>query len=287
MSELLIMVGPPGSGKSTISKAMGSKYVRINQDELGKEEHKNIFGIILSNEGNIIIDRMNFSKEQRARYLEPAKKAGYKTKIIVLHENFDTCLERMKVRENHPTIKDEKIGRKVLHFFFSKYERPTPDEADEIEFRYPEGEKENAIWVDMDNTLSDATHREHFLGTGRKNWKAFFDAMDKDPINDWCRMITNSIYDYADVLICSARPEDYREVTEKWLKDNTVWYNKLIMRQKGDFRKDSIVKEIFLDFEIKTKYNLLFSIDDRKQVIDQMRSRGVTVLDCAGEKGNF
>jgi len=285
--EIIIFCGPPGSGKTTLSRAFGTKYIRISQDELGKNEHLTVFNNALAAKHSIIIDRMSFSKEQRNRYIEPAKKAGYKCYIKVLHENFDTCLERMKKRENHPTIKDEKTARKVLNFFYSKYERPTPDEADEIEFKYPEGEKPHAIWVDIDNTLSNTAHREHFVNNGKKDWKGFFGAMDQDKVNEWCKSLIIGMKPIAEVLICSARPDDYRKVTEQWLAWNEIPYDKLIMRNRGDFRKDSVVKEIFYEFEVKTKYNLLFSVDDRKQVIDQIRSHGVTVLDCAGEKGHF
>jgi hypothetical protein len=47
------------------------------------------------------------------------------------------------------------------------------------------------------------------------------------------------------------------------------------------------IKEIILDFEIFPRYNVLFAVDDRKQVIDMYRNKNIIVLDCAGEKGNF
>lgn len=292
MPECIILVGPPGSGKSTLAQEYVSKgYNRISQDDQGKA-HLDIFKHDAFIGENIIVDRMNFSKEQRKRYIDILKEAQvknfgneYKIKIIVLHENKETCLARCGSRENHPTIKDERSAQSALNTFFSKYERPTPDEG-ELEFRYPEGEKNWIIVTDMDNTLSDATHREHLLdkSKGKPNWKAFFDAMDKDPVNEWCRII---IDDTLPVVIVSARPDDYRKKTEDWLFENNIDYKELYMRARNDFRKDDIIKEIILDFELKTRYNILFWLDDRKQVIDKIRSRGITVLDCAGEKGHF
>jgi len=289
MPELILMVGPAGSGKSTLSRTFGSKYVRINQDELGKEGHKEQFNLSLHAGHNIIIDRMSFSKEQRARYLEPAKKAGYKCYIKVLHENFDTCLERMKKREFHPTIKDEKTAKKVLNFFFSKYERPTPDEADEIEFRYPEGEKPLAVICDLDGTLCDIDHRLHFIHPPegvKKDWKSFSESLRTDGINQWCREILWNFEDKGkNIVLCSGRSDNYKDLTIDWLNNNHIYYTNLFMRHRDDYRKDDIVKEVILDFEILTRYRPYFFIDDRKSVVDMWRKRGYTCLQCAD--GNF
>lgn len=284
--ELILIIGPPGSGKSTLSHTLGSKYIRINQDELGKEGHLNAFNNALKAQHSIIIDRMGLSKEQRNRYLEPAKKAGYKTKIIVLHESFDTCFERMKLRKEHPTIKDEKTASKVLNFFFSKYERPTLDEADEIEFKYPEIGNNSCIVVDLDGTLCQIDHRLHFVrGEGKKNWKGFFEGLKDDIPNDWCVSIINNLKDIRDIVLCSGRTDNYEQQTMNWLGKWGIEYHELFMRKRNDFRSDFIVKEVILDFEILTRYKPMFFIDDRKSVVDMWRKRGFVCLACA--EGNF
>jgi len=119
MKELILLVGPPGSGKST--KALGelNDSVYINQDLQGKEGHQKLFLESVKSELPIIVDRMNFSKEQRNRYLIPAKEAGYKTRIVVLHESFETCFNRCMKRENHETIKTQRDARNALDFFFN------------------------------------------------------------------------------------------------------------------------------------------------------------------------
>lgn len=297
MPKLIMLVGPPGSGKSTkaleftnpngLNEFDNRVFDYINQDTQGKD-HLKLFTDFIAMGTDILIDRMNFNKIQRDRYLVPAKAAGYSTEIIVLHENYETCLQRCVNRiGNHPTIATEQDAKSALNTFFSKYERVQDDEADVVTRMWSEGAKDTAIWVDVDNTLSDATHREHFLQNGKKNWKGFFDAMGDDPINQWCLDLISGMINNYQVLICSARPDNYRPQTIKWLDKNNVPFNKLIMRPRNDSRRDDIVKEIMYEFEVKTKYNLLFSVDDRKQVIDRIRSHGVTVLDCAGEKGHF
>lgn len=288
MPKLVLMCAPPGAGKTTLAlKYEAEGFVRISQDDSGKA-HLSLFLEALAAGKNIVVDRMNFNREQRDRYLAPAKKAGYETKIEVLHESRATCLERCIARTGHPTIKDEDNAKSALSMFFSKYERVQDNEADEVVRHWPENEKPYAVWIDIDNTLSDATHRQHHLHNDKgARWDKFFAEMDKDPINLWCETLIEGMHEKYKVVICSGRPDNYKAITEAWLNKHAVPYDALFMRSANDSRKDSIVKEQLFEFEVKTRFDLLFAVDDRKQVIDQMRSHGVVVLDCAGEKGNF
>lgn len=68
MSRLVLLVGPPGSGKSTYSLSqVENGLLRINQDDQGKEEHLVLFNQALEQNKDIIVDRMNFSKEQKRK----------------------------------------------------------------------------------------------------------------------------------------------------------------------------------------------------------------------------
>lgn len=283
--ELLLLVGPQGSGKSTLAATKYKEYFRISQDEM--KDYKKIFQKNLKDGvEKIIIDRINHKKNQRDYYITQAKKEGYTTRIIVLHVPIDVCKHRIENREDHPTLKKENSS-KALNTFFKEYERVEDTEAHTVEREYFKPDKINAIWIDMDNTLSNACHREHFLSNGKRDWKGFFDAMKGDSVNEWCKHLIDGMKHNSKILICSARPDDYKKVTEEWLNSNGIHYDRLIMRPRGDYRKDSIVKEVMLDFEILPLYNLIFSVDDRHQVIEHIRNRGVTVLDCAGDRGNF
>lgn len=293
MSKLVLLVGPPGSGKSTLAKKYESEgFVRISQDDQGKGGHQDLFMECVREGKDIVVDRMNFNKQQRGNYLYN-EKWGYDTEIVVLHENYDTCLARALARENHPTIKDEKSARAALSMFFSKYERPEPGEANKITFLYPPGDKPTAIICDLDGTLCDIEHRRHHLSReeGKKpNWRAFFSEMQHDAPNQWCVEILARMSMAHKIVFCSGRPDDYREVTAEWIALLNVKAFvrdglNLFMRQRNDSRQDSIIKEILLDFEILTRYAPYFMIDDRQQVVDMWRKRGYTCLQCAS--GDF
>jgi predicted kinase len=281
--HLIMLVGPCGSGKSTMARQFfGEGYVYVNQDSQGKE-HLSIFDDAVLADKSVVVDRMNFTKGQRARYLDIAKKHGFVTTILVLHESYKTCMERMVKRTGHETIKDETAARSALTMFFSKYERVQDDEADSVQRIWPEGDKPSAVVCDLDGTLCNCEHRQHFVRREkgqRKDWLGFFKGMADDSENSWCGAILHRFRDFK-IVLCSGRPDDYRRTTVEWLANHVVEYDGLFMRLRNDSRQDDIVKEIILDFEILTRYTPYFFIDDRQQVVRMWRRRGYTCLQCA------
>lgn len=287
MAKCKILVGPTGSGKSTHAKQLQAEYyTRSNQDDQGKAYHLEYFRDVISMGHNIVVDRMNFNKEQRNRYLQIAKAAGYETEIIVFHESQETCLYRCMHRDGHPTIKTREDALKALHFFFSHYERVEDSEADVVTRIWPDILKPKALICDLDGTLCNIDHRLKWMKTEKKHYPQFFAGIKDDTVNEWCRDLLTNFSSSHSVVLCSGRGKEYYDMTYEWLVKNEInYFDRLLMREKGDFRKDNIVKEIILDFEILTRYEPYFMIDDRQQVVDMWRKRGYTCLQCA--KGNF
>lgn len=303
MPKLAILVGPPGSGKSTLSKEMESEgYLRVSQDDQGRPEYLSVFRDAVDAKKDIVVDRMNFTKPQRKDFMILAP--GYDTEIIVLHQPYKVCLERMIKREGHPTIKDVGSAKSALHMFFSKYERVEDDEANAVTRVWPDGEKPLAIVCDLDGTLCNVEHRRHFVRPVepvgelkveqdgsvevkpfKKNWMAFYEGIKDDTLNKWCRDILTSFSLACPIVLCSGRGQEYENQTVEWLMRHDIEFDELFMRQRKDSRKDSIVKEIILDFEILTRYEPHFFIDDRSQVVEMWRKRGYVCLQC--DEGNF
>lgn len=320
MPKLTLLVGPPGSGKSTMAKNRvmdDPNLVYVNQDSQGAD-HMDVFFDAVIHGKDILVDRMNFNKQQRAKYLDYAKfkNLDYETEIVVFHQPYAVCLERVRARfGNHETINEEKAARGALQTFFTKYERPTVGEANELTFIYPESPKALAVYSDLDGTLCNVEHRRHFvrppantlvgpdgsmvnvlgifepvemdavLPKFKKNWKAFFDGIPNDTVNRPIMDILNKFKDTHKIVYCTGRDDNYRKVTTEWLEKHSAPSGELFMRNRQDSRQDAVVKEILLDFEILTRYNILFCLDDRDQVVKMLRSRGLTVLQVAN--GDF
>lgn len=133
MKNLMIMVGPPGSGKTTYSQNL-TGYLRISQDDDGKFGHLDLFINCLRHGESMIVDRMNMTKAQRNTYLRKAKEYGFSTEIVVIEEPFQTCLYRCFARKDHPSLTNEQEIRGALMGFYQSYERPEQGEADKITF---------------------------------------------------------------------------------------------------------------------------------------------------------
>ena len=150
--------------------------------------------------------------------------------------------------------------------------------------------RDKAIIIDLDGTLSDSAHRQHFMEKTPKDWKAFYAALVDDPPNQWCRELlirfrSDRFSHFYEIILVSGRSDDYREVTEAWLDKHKLSYDRLLMRKFGDFRADYIVKEEIYKAEIEPHCDVLFAVDDRKQVVDMWRRNGIVCLQCA--EGNF
>lgn len=146
------------------------------------------------------------------------------------------------------------------------------------------------IIFDIDGTLADCSHRTHHVRDGNKNWKAFFDEMYKDPVIESIALLNEVLRSYTrfdselSVIVVTARPDDYEETTRKWLNKKEIFYDDIYFRKAGDYRQDSIVKEEILDRIIENGYNPFIVIDDRKQVVDMWRRRGIMTLQCAPDE---
>jgi uncharacterized HAD superfamily protein len=137
------------------------------------------------------------------------------------------------------------------------------------------------VVVDVDGTLANTQHRKHFVESRPKDWAAWNDNMVLDTVHEDIRQLVTELSLRREVIICTGREDTYREVTEKWLTDNQIPFDKVFMRRAKDYRKDSIVKTELLD-QIRQWHGEPFVwLDDRNQVVNAIREAGVRVLQVA------
>ncbi len=141
------------------------------------------------------------------------------------------------------------------------------------------------VIVDIDGTIADVTHRLHHIRDAkRKNWRAFFEGMDRDkPILERLHQVRDLSSRHR-ILIVTGRPESYREQTERWLKKYKVPYEKLYMRRNGDHRPDYEAKREVLD-EVDPR-RIVLAIDDRPPVCEMWERHGIKCQRVVSDEEN-
>ena len=140
-----------------------------------------------------------------------------------------------------------------------------------------------AAIFDVDGTLSDCTHRRHFVERKPADWKSFLrpDLVMLDtviePVAQLARYLAN---EFNEILIVTGRDEAQRHVTEKWLAKNDIPYGQLLMRRDGDYRPDEVVKEEILE-RLQKEFNIWLVLDDRSRVVSMWRKHGLVCLQAA------
>jgi hypothetical protein len=77
------------------------------------------------------------------------------------------------------------------------------------------------------------------------------------------------------IIICTGRPEEYREQTSMWLFKHGVRHEALYMRPTGDFRPDHDVKLDVLKQLRRGGAKVLCVFEDRSSVVRMWREQGV------------
>lgn len=281
MAKMIIMKGLPGCGKSTASEKIvkeAGNTIRINKDLIrtmlhfdkftGPNEAKTrdaaraLATTFLEQNVNVIIDDTNLNAGTMQSWKDLAKELGASWRVVdMTNVPVEECVERDRDRVKH-------VGGTVIKCMAIQ-NGLVPFDTDSV------------VLCDLDGTLSDTTHRLHYVKGENKDWKSFFSGIGEDPVR---KEVSSKIIDEYNrgktIIYVTARPEQYRKATLEWLdKNNLSFAYTVIMRRDGDMRPDTEVKQGFLDvyFPDKTVINKIY--DDRPAVIRMWRENGLEVED--------
>lgn len=139
--------------------------------------------------------------------------------------------------------------------------------------------KHMKVVFDLDGTLALTSHRNHFLERDKKDWRGFYAACDKDdPCHPIIRTLMALWITGADVEIWSGRSKEVLDKTLAWLEANGVGAIPVKMREEGDHRPDTVLKEEWL-LECDVRPQLIF--EDRASVVAMWRSHGIVCAQVA------
>lgn len=283
--RIILTKGLPASGKTTFAKAIidkePGKWKRINKDDLrsmidnGTWSRKNeefiiecrdfLIDLALAEGYNVVVDDTNLHPKHWNSLKEKIKNLPIGLDVELELKDFtdvplEECIKRDQKRSNY-------VGEKVIRQMYNQFLKPKPIQQT-YDPKLPE-----AIICDLDGTLA--------LFDGNPYERDF----TKDRVNEPVRKIISQ-FAPSQVLFVSGRNSKFRKQTMEWLLNNGIAVKELWMpRGVTDNRKDVIIKKEIYEAEIKGKYNILFVLDDRNQVVDFWRSQGLTVFQVA--EGDF
>ncbi len=137
--EAIIFTGIQASGKSTFLKErFFNTHVRINLDMLKTRNRESILlDACLKSLQPFVIDNTNLTKEDRTRYLAPAKAAGFKIIGYYFRSSVDECDERNAQRQGKA-----KIPERGIRGASARLEIPSMDEGfDALFYVWIDGER--------------------------------------------------------------------------------------------------------------------------------------------------
>ena len=139
--------------------------------------------------------------------------------------------------------------------------------------------KKDIVLVDIDGTIAKVGDRLKYLQQEPKDWDSFYEHCDEDePIEDIIRVVKDLYFCGYNIVFCTGRRESVRNKTMEWIKKylnfNPCGY-RLLMRKDNDWRHDTIVKPLMLDFPAS---EVLFVLEDRNSMVKRWRELGYTCL---------
>ena len=181
---LIIMVGLPGSGKSTFAKTIyseidgkrvnpvihssddlreelyGNAAIQGDNNKLFSELHKRIRSDLLQNK-NVVYDATNISKKNRIAFLREMRKIKCHPICFVMATEYNACLFNNQQRER-------KVPEDVIHRMFINFQPPHESEGQENSHhtfslgkhctetgKYIQDKKPNDFWLLMAALLHD------------------------------------------------------------------------------------------------------------------------------------
>lgn len=302
--HLQILVGLPGSGKTTLARKTVAYFdpgtaIAISRDDLRMTYYGTKEGLTSEQEHEItalehaqvekalrrgqwvVVHDCNLRMQYRKQLAAIADRVGVTwSQTDLTGVPLEVCLARNDLRD-HPVPED------VIVTMYTRYIKPlkgtpvaVPAQQAPTKPRAiycPDFSLPKAVIVDVDGTVA-----LHEGVRGPYDTSRYHLDNPNLPVID---LVRDLHYKQGyQIVFCSGRHEDFREVTEEWLYEHVkVPIAGLFMRPGPG--PDNEVKLDLFDKHIRDNFYVGFTLDDRDRVVKAWRSIGLTCLQVA--EGNF
>lgn len=130
---------------------------------------------------------------------------------------------------------------------------------------------------DLDNTLADTAHRQHFLERRPRDWNGFFAAAPDDPpLAEGIALVLRHAAE-CEIQYLTGRPERCRADTVAWLERHGLPAGRIWMRRDSDRRPARHTKLDILR-RLARSHGVRVFVDDDELVCDAARQAGFKVV---------
>lgn len=296
MSTLRITRGLPAAGKTTWAKAWvaedPSSRARVNRDDLRAmmfetpdyswpqevavtEAARAAVRALLASGRDVVADDTNLRPKYVREWIRFARANGAEVEVTEFPVSVEEAIARDAQRAK--PVGAEVITRMAGKFLRKGHLLPIPDDFYEDEdtetgLYEPKPDSLPTVLVDIDGTLALMGDRSPY---------DLAKVSDDLPNRGVIEAVKAAAAAGTSIVYLSGREDSCRAATEAWLDEHVGIPGPLYMRPTDDRRKDSIVKRELFDAHIRDDRDVLYVLDDRKQVVDAWRALGLTVFQVA------
>lgn len=306
MAEIILTRGISGSGKTTWAKQQvlaSPNVVRVNRDDIreelfGKQYHtrkpdpqkeeqvsllqRRRAAEALKNGKTVIIDDTNLTE----KFIRQWRRFAQENRRELTHKDFpislNEALKRNQMRER--VVPDHVIARQFAGLGPNgELKHWRGDYADKVKPRYWPNERRMAVSFDADGTLWQTAPIQHYVAGKYRDFDSFHRLSEFCEPNLEVLEMARQAHDAGfAIIITTARNEEYREVTQKWLDKHEIPFENLFMRKDGDMRKDYEVKKDMYEQEVNPIYDLVRAVDDNVQAVQNWKDQGIAITVVPG-----
>jgi protein phosphatase len=167
---LIVLVGPPGSGKTTWARRNGRGMVHVSQDGLidaitpdgfehvyrpiYREAEDALARAALQARHTVIVDRTNRTRVHRERWLQIAREASYPAIAVVMTTTEALCRKRNAKRAPGRRLSEERMERMLAAF------EPVRSDEGFVSIHYENGVGAS---IALEEILSQFQKKEHLV----------------------------------------------------------------------------------------------------------------------------